>query len=155
MLTINDLAPDFTITDEEGKEVSLSSFRGKNLVLYFYPKDNTPGCTQEAIDFTNLYESFAKLNTKVIGVSKDSVSSHKKFKEKYCIAFPLLADIDKDMCDKYGVIKEKSRFGKKYLGIERTSFLIDKEGRIAKIWRNVSVKNHAQEVLDMVNSIAK
>jgi peroxiredoxin Q/BCP len=124
----------------------------KYLVLYFYPKDMTPGCTTQAQDFTKLYDQFKSLNTEIIGVSKDSLSSHQKFTEKEKIPYPLLLDEKEKVCNLYGVISEKNMFGKKYLGINRTTFLIDAQRKMIKIWKQVKPANHAQIVLDTIKS---
>ncbi|PIR34759.1 MAG: thioredoxin-dependent thiol peroxidase [Alphaproteobacteria bacterium CG11_big_fil_rev_8_21_14_0_20_44_7] len=146
-------APDFNLPSDGNGKISLKALRGKNVVLYFYPKDDTPGCTIEAKDFRDLNEEFAKANTVIIGISKDSVKSHDKFKDKYCLSFPLASDEDGSICDKYGVWTEKSMFGKKYMGIQRATFLIDSQGKIAKIWPKVSVSGHAAEVLGEAKSL--
>jgi peroxiredoxin Q/BCP len=152
-LEIGQAAPLFSaLTDEDG-HIELSELKGKNVVLYFYPKDDTPGCTIEAQDFTARIDEFERLKTVVLGVSKDDLKSHCKFIEKYSIAFNLLVDEDGQLCEKYGVIKQKSMFGKKYMGIDRTTFLIDKMGKIAKIWRSVKVNGHVEEVLKTIKSI--
>jgi len=147
ILKIDQIAPIFSLLSDEGKSISLSDLKGKNVVLYFYPKDDTPGCTIEAQDFTRKIEEFEKLNCVVFGISKDNTESHCKFIRKYDIAFNLLSDNDGEVCEIYDVIKQKSMFGKKYLGIDRSTFLINKAGKIAKIWRSVSVKGHVDEVL--------
>lgn len=149
-LEVGQNAPIFPLLNDEGEEVSLSDFKGKDVVLYFYPKDNTPGCTIEAQDFSNKSEDFEELDCVIIGVSKDSVKSHCNFIEKYDLAFNLLSDSEGVLCEAYGVTKEKSMFGKKYLGIDRSTFLIDKKGKIAKIWRSVKVKGHVDEVFSEV-----
>jgi len=146
-------APLFALLNEGGEEISLSDLKGQNVVLYFYPKDNTPGCTIEAQDFTKQCEEFAGLDTVILGVSKDSAKSHCNFIEKYNINFSLLVDEDSELCKQYGVIKEKSMFGKKYMGIDRSTFLIDKMGKVAKIWRSVKVKGHVDEVLKAVQDL--
>ena len=135
-LTIGSKIPSITSSDQNGKEINLSQFNGKKLVVYFYPKDDTPGCTIEAQDFTKYAAEFEKLNCIILGISKDSVKSHCGFVKKYQLAFNLLSDIDGEVCDKYGVIKEKSMFGKKYFGIERSTFLINQLGKIVKILCN-------------------
>jgi peroxiredoxin Q/BCP len=154
-LEIGQAAPLFTLQSDEGGEVALSELRGKNVVLYFYPKDDTPGCTIEAQDFTRKIKEFEKFDCVVLGVSKDSLNSHCKFIEKYGLAFNLLVDEDGELCKKYGVIKEKSMFGKKYLGIDRSSFLIDKMGKIVKVWHSVKVSGHVEEVLEELAKLAK
>lgn len=149
-LSIGDLAPDFTLPTDEGKIITLSEFLGKKVILYFYPKDATPGCTQEACSFRNNKPEFDKKNTIIIGLSKDSIKSHAKFKEKEALNFVLLSDETGEVCEKYGVWGEKSMYGRKYMGIERSTFLIDEAGKIAKIWRKVSVPGHVEEVLKVV-----
>ncbi len=149
----NSAAPNIELALDDGKIVNLQEFSGKNLVLYFYPKDDTPGCTIEAKDFATLMPKFTKLNTVIIGISKDNATSHKKFKDKYCLPFPLASDLDGKVCEAYGVWVEKSMYGKKYMGIQRSTFIIDQKGSIKRIWRNVSVTNHAQEVLETIESL--
>jgi len=142
-----DKAPAFDMAASSGKRVSLAELAGKNIVLYFYPRDDTPGCTIEAKDFRDMIKDFEKANTVILGVSKDTVKSHDKFKEKYCLPFPLGSDEDGSVCEAYGVWVEKSMYGKKYMGIERATFLIDSKGVLRKTWRKVSVDGHAKEVL--------
>ncbi len=139
-------APAFTLEDASGKKISLKDYSGKKVVLYFYPKDMTSGCTAEACDFRDALPDFKKLKTAVLGVSPDPVKSHEKFAEKYDLNFPLLSDTDKKVVEKYGVWKEKSMYGKKYMGVERTTFIIDEEGKIQKIFPKVKVKGHVEEV---------
>ncbi len=146
-------APSFKLESDEGESISLADLKGKNVVLYFYPKDDTPGCTIEAQDFSKKIKEFEALDCVILGVSKDSVKSHCKFIEKYSLNFNLLADETGEVCEKYGVLKEKSMFGKKSFGIERSTFLIDKIGKIAKIWRKVSVNGHVEEVLASLKKI--
>lgn len=147
-----DKAPEFNLPADDDKHISLADYKGKkNVVLYFYPKDNTPGCTMEAKDFRDLHSEFEEKDTVILGVSKDSVKKHNKFKEKYCLPFSLIADEELDICQKYDVWKEKSLYGRKYMGIARTTFLIDKEGVIKNIWQDVKVKNHAKDVLEKIN----
>lgn len=146
-LEIGNAAPLFALKSDEGNEIELSELKGKNVVLYFYPKDDTPGCTIEAQDFTKKIKEFEKRDCVVLGVSKDNIASHCRFIEKYDLSFNLLADEDGETCEGYGVIKEKSMFGKKYMGIDRSTFLIDKMGKIAQIWRSVKVNGHVEEVL--------
>ena len=135
------------------KDLCLKDFEGEKVVLYFYPKDDTPGCTREGEDFTLLYKKFRACNTRVLGVSRDSVASHEKFKKKYDYAFDLVSDPDEKLCRAFGVIKEKNNFGKKVLGIERSTFVLDKKGNLAKEWRKVKVDGHAQEVLEFVKTL--
>lgn len=139
-------APAFTLENQDGEKVKLSDFAGKWLVLYFYPKDNTSGCTTEAIDFTKALNSLKKMNAEVVGVSPDSVKSHGNFREKHDLKVTLLADPDKKVLEKYGVWQEKSMYGKKYMGVVRTTFLIDPDGKIAEIWEKVKVKDHVADV---------
>jgi len=141
-------APLFAIKSDGGKEIKLAELKGKNVVLYFYPKDDTPGCTIEAQDFTSKIKEFEKLDCIVLGVSKDSIDSHCKFIKKYGISFNLLSDENGELCKEYDVLKEKSMFGKKYQGIDRSTFLIDKMGKISAIWNSVKVSGHVDEVLD-------
>jgi peroxiredoxin Q/BCP len=147
MLSEGAKAPDFTLLDDTGKSVSLKNFKGQTVVLYFYPKDDTPGCTKEACDVRDHQKEFAKKNAVVLGVSADPVASHEKFKKKYDLPFPLLSDPDKKVIQAYGVWKEKSMYGKKYMGIERTTFVIGPDGKIAKIYPKVSVTGHIDAVL--------
>lgn len=140
-------APAFSLPSDSGDKVSLSSLVGSPVVLYFYPKDMTPGCTQESCDFAGAYRALQKLGAVVIGISRDSVESHQKFKGKYQLPFALLSDAEGKVCEKYGVWKEKSLYGRKFMGIERTTFLIGADGRIAKVYPKVKVKGHVDEVL--------
>lgn len=150
-LNIGDNAPDFTLPTDTGTELSLKSLRGKKVVLYFYPKDNTPGCTREACDFRDAHTELEKKNVVVLGVSKDSAKNHTNFKSKYQLPFTLLVDANADVCEAYGVINKKSLFGKTFLGIQRSTFLIDENGKIQHIWRKVSVKGHLEEILNELN----
>jgi len=152
MLKEGSKAPSFTLESDEGKKISLKDFLGKKVVLYFYPKDDTPGCTKEACSFTENLGSVTKAGAVVLGVSADSVESHKKFKEKYGLTFPLLSDPDREVIEKYEVWKEKNMYGKKSMGIERTTFVIDSEGKIAHIFPRVKVDGHTQEVLEKLKS---
>ena len=133
------------------KKFSLKEFTGKNIVLYFYPRDNTPGCTSESIDFRDNFKFFQKKNTLIFGISKDSLSSHEKFKEKFNFPFELISDPEEKVCKAFDVIKEKSMYGKKYLGIERSTFLVDSKGKLKKEWRKVKVKGHVEEVLNSID----
>lgn len=153
MLKVGDKAPDFSMPTDGSNSISLSGLLGKFVVLYFYPKDDTPGCTVEANNFNKLKSDFEKMNALIIGVSKDDLNSHKKFKDKYCLNFDLASDNNSDTCEKYGVWVEKSMFGKKYMGVERSTFLIDKQGKIAYIWPKVSVTNHAEEVMEQLRKL--
>lgn len=145
-------APDFALPTDEGKIVSLNDFKGRQLVLYFYPKDDTPGCTAEACSFRDNLPHFGKMNAAILGISKDSVKRHEKFREKFSLNFPLGADEDGKVVEAYGVWVEKSMYGKKYMGIERATFLIGEDGVIKKIWRNVKVPGHTDEVIAAVNA---
>ena len=146
-LQTGDAAPAFRLPRDGGGELTLQSFAGKTLVLYFYPKDDTSGCTREAIDFNALRPAFAEAGAEVVGISPDSTRSHDAFKAKHGLEFPLAADEDKEACQSYGVWTEKSMYGRKYMGVERTTFLIGPDGRIAEVWPKVSVKGHAEAVL--------
>ncbi len=148
-------APDFTLRDENDNLFSLSNLKGKNVVLYFYPKDNTPGCTNEALQFASLYDDFKEINTEIVGISPDSPKSHKKFKEKFKLPFKLLSDETKEVAKSYGVLKEKKLFGKSRLGISRTTFFIDSDGVVKKVWRNVKVRGHGKEVYETVSEELK
>lgn len=152
-LTIGDEAPDFRLPRNGGGDISLSELKGKAVVLYFYPKDDTSGCTAEAIDFSALGAEFEAANAVVIGISPDSVKSHDKFAAKHSLTVMLAADEDKSAVEAYGVWKEKSMYGKKYMGVERTTFLIAPDGKIAKIWSKVKVPGHAQAVLDEAKAL--
>jgi peroxiredoxin Q/BCP len=147
MLNEGDIAPDFTTKDQNGKEVKLSDLRGRRVVLYFYPKDDTPGCTKEACSLRDAYDVFTEKGIKVLGVSNDDEASHRKFISKFSLPFDLLADTEKQIVNAYGVYGEKNMYGKKYMGINRTTFLIDEEGKIKKIFKKVNVDEHADEVL--------
>ncbi|MFC2083971.1 thioredoxin-dependent thiol peroxidase [Bacteroidota bacterium] len=147
MIKVGNKAPFFTLPDGDGNKVSLKDYAGKKVVLYFYPKDMTSGCTQEACDFRDSLPDFSKLGAEVLGISKDSVITHKKFSDKYELTFKLLSDESTAVLAKYGVWKEKSMYGREYMGIERTTFIIDDEGRIQKIYPKVKVKGHVEEIL--------
>ncbi len=147
MLEADKKAPAFSLQDGNGKKVSLSDFKGKKVVLYFYPKDMTSGCTQEACDFRDALPNFRKIKAAVLGVSIDSTASHKKFADKYDLPFTLLSDEKKEVVEKYGVWKEKSMYGKKYMGIERTTFIIDEAGKIQNIFPKVKIAGHVNEVM--------
>ena len=146
-------APDLTLEATGGRKVNLSQFKGQSLTVYFYPKDNTPGCTQEGRDFTALYGQIQASGGEVFGVSKDSLKSHEKFKAKQQYTFELISDPEGELCRAFDVLKEKSFIGKKYIGIDRSTFVIDKSGKVVKEWRNVKVTNHAQEVLDFLKTL--
>jgi peroxiredoxin Q/BCP len=144
---VGDKAPDFTLPSDGGGKVSLKALKGKTVVLYFYPKDDTTGCTAEACAFRDNLPDFSKLKAEIIGISRDSVASHDMFKKKYKLPFPLASDEDGKVCDAYGVWVEKSMYGRKYMGIERSTFLIDAKGIVRQAWRKVKVDGHAEEVL--------
>ena len=150
---LDQAAPDFSLPATGNPDFSLSSLKGSKVVLYFYPKDDTSGCTVEAIDFTALKDAFEKAGTVVIGLSPDSVASHDKFCRKHALGVILAADEDKTALAAYGVWTEKSMYGRKYMGIERATFLVDAEGLIRRAWRKVSVKGHAQEVLEAARAL--
>lgn len=153
-LRIGDLAPDFNLPRDGGAEQSLSQLRGKPVVLYFYPKDDTSGCTLEAHDFTALKPEFDKIGVEIIGMSPDKAAKHDKFKQKHELNITLVSDEEKTTLMAYGVWVEKSMYGRKYMGVERTTFLIDKTGKIAEIWHKVKVPGHAQAVLQAASKIA-
>ncbi|MGC2128953.1 MAG: peroxiredoxin [Candidatus Aquilonibacter sp.] len=147
MLAEGDKLPHLTVADDTGKPVKLADLLGGPLVLYFYPKDDTPGCTSEASQFRDLYPKFQKKGARIVGVSRDTAASHEKFKAKFGIPFMLLADTDSQLCDAFGVIVEKNMYGKKSKGVARATFLIDGRGVIVKVWPKVKVDDHADEVL--------
>lgn len=147
MVNEGERAPDFTLQGDDERAVSLRDFRGKKVVLYFYPKDGTSGCTQEAIEFGDLAKDFEKEDAVILGVSKDSVESHQKFKKKHNLPFVLLSDLEGKVLDLYGVWKRKSLYGRSFMGTERTTFLIDEKGIVKKVYRKVKVKGHAQVCL--------
>jgi len=142
------VAPDFSTTDAEGRNVSLKDFRGEKVVLYFYPKDDTPGCTKEACSFRDAFSDFKKRGIKILGVSPDKEASHKKFADKYKLLFTLLADTDHSIANAYGTYGQKKFMGRTYMGIIRTTFLIDEQGKIKKVFEKVKPEEHAREVLD-------
>ena len=146
-LKIGDTAPNFTLNSDSGEKVSLKDFKGQRVILYFYPKDLTSGCTQQACDFRDATTTLKKKKTAVIGISKDSVESHLKFKTKHDLNFPLLADTETKVCQAYGVWQEKSLYGRKYMGIARTTFVIGPDGKIENIYEKVKVKGHVDEVV--------
>ena len=154
-MKVNSKAPFFKLPSTSKKDYSLKDSIGKYVVIYFYPKDDTPGCTIETNDFNKLLPKFKKLNCEVLGVSKDSLKSHEKFREKYKIKFNLLADEEIKVLKKYKVWAKKKFMGREFMGIVRTTFLIDKKGKIIKIWNNVKVKDHAKEVLETLQNIVK
>ena len=151
-LQIGDKAPEFTLPRDGGTGLSLSDYKGQKLVLYFYPKDDTPGCTKESCGFNENLTTLNALNVQVIGLSKCSVKKHDKFKAKYDLNFPLASDENHDVCEQYGTWVEKSMYGKKYMGIERTTFLIDEDGLITEIWRKVKVPNHVEAALEAIQA---
>jgi peroxiredoxin Q/BCP len=152
MLDVGDVAPDFTLPIDGGGEVTLSSMRGKKVVLYFYPKDDTSGCTKEACDFREKISEFTKAGAVVLGMSPDSVKKHNKFKAKYDLPFSLVADEEKTALEAFGVWVEKSMYGRKYMGVERSTFLIDVDGSILSVWRKVKVPGHVDAVLDALQA---
>ncbi len=152
-LSVGDMAVQFQAMDETGKTHSLKNYRGKTVILYFYPKDQTSGCTKEACDFRDFSSQFSKKGAVVLGVSPDSAKSHQNFKDKYSLSFPLLVDEDKTLCKAYGVWKEKSMYGRKYMGIERSTFVIGPDGRIEEVFRKVKVPGHVQELLGKMGTV--
>jgi thioredoxin-dependent peroxiredoxin len=155
-LVVGDKAPDFTLPVDSGGggKISLKALKGKPVVLYFYPKNDTSGCTAEACAFRDASPDFSKVKAQIVGISRDSVASHEKFKKKYNLPFPLASDEDGKVCEAYGTWVEKSMYGRKYMGIERSTFLIDGKGVIRAIWRQVKVPGHAEEVLQAVTALA-
>ncbi|MDX8047644.1 thioredoxin-dependent thiol peroxidase [Gracilibacillus sp. S3-1-1] len=147
---VGQVVKDFALTNNKGEQVKLSDYKGKNVVLYFYPKDNTPGCTTEACDFRDNHESFKDVDAVILGVSPDSAESHKKFIEKHELPFELLVDEEKEVAEQFGVWQLKNKFGKEYMGIVRSTFIIDKEGVLQKEFRNVQVKGHVEEALNYI-----
>ena len=152
-LSVGDLAPDFDLPTDGGGQAKLADFKGRKLVLYFYPKDDTTGCTNEANGFSELAGEFAKAGTTVIGVSKDSVKSHDRFKAKYGLDFTLASDVEGNTVEAYGAWVQKKLYGREYMGIDRSTFLIDGEGRIRKLWRKVKVGGHVAEVLAQAQAL--
>ena len=152
-LEIGHTAPNFTRPSDGAGTLSLSDFKGQYVVLYFYPKDDTPGCTKEAIAFTGMEAEFSALGVKIWGISADSIASHEKFVAKHALNMPLLSDEDNAVCEAYGVWKEKNMYGKKFMGIERTTFLIAVDGTLAQVWRKVKVPEHAQAGLDAAKAL--
>jgi peroxiredoxin Q/BCP len=150
MLTAGDQAPDFTLLTDDGSALTLSGLRGRPVVLYFYPKDDTPGCTAESCEFRDLVPRFDQVGAHILGISPDSVKSHAKFRDKYKLNFPLLADVGHPVAEQYGVWQEKSMYGRKYWGNARTTFVIDAKGRIAKVFEKVRPEGHAAAVADAV-----
>jgi len=155
LISEEDEAPDFTLQADDGREVSLSDYRGKKVVLYFYPKDGTPGCTREAVEFRDMIREFEEKDIVILGVSKDSLESHQKFKRKHELPFTLLSDPEGKVLDLYGVWKKKSLYGRTFMGTERTTFLIDEKGIVKKVYHKVRVKGHAQAcLLDLTATIS-
>jgi peroxiredoxin Q/BCP len=152
MAEVGEHAPDFTLSTDEGGDITLSKLRGKKVVLYFYPKDDTPGCTIQACDFRDAAPSFEGVDAVVLGVSADSVASHRTFRAKYDLNFPLLADESHEVAEAYGVWKEKSMYGRKFMGIERSTFLIDEKGEVERVWRNVKPKGHAGMLAELLGA---
>ncbi|WP_040439933.1 thioredoxin-dependent thiol peroxidase [Roseibium aggregatum] len=152
-LAVGDVAPDFELEGDGGNKVSLSALKGKPVVVYFYPKDDTPGCTKEAIAFTEQADAFAKLGVTIIGLSPDTAAKHDKFIAKHNLAIRLGADTEKEAAEAYGVWVEKSMYGKTYMGVERSTFLVGPDGKIAQIWRKVKVPGHADAVLEAARAL--
>ena len=152
---MNRVVKDFKAQATSDTEVQLKPLRGKQVVLYFYPKDNTPGCTNESVDFAGLHAKFKRANTVIYGVSRDSIASHEKFKAKYEMPFELISDPDEALCRYFDVIKEKNMYGRKVMGVERSTFLIDADGKLREEWRKVKVKGHAEAVLEAAKALNK
>ena len=154
VVALNETVPDFSAPMTSDKTFTLSDYRGKNLVLFFYPKDNTPGCTTESLRFRDLYPDFRSANTEVVGLSRDSLRSHENFKGKLELPFELISDPEETVCDLFGVMKTKLMYGKKVRGIERSTFIIDANGKLVKEWRGVKVPGHVDEVLELMKAIS-
>jgi thioredoxin-dependent peroxiredoxin len=152
-IEVDQTAPDFTLMADDGTKIKLSALRGSPVVLYFYPKDDTPGCTKEACAFRDRSKDLQKLGAKILGVSADSVESHADFRDKFKLNFPLLADVDHKVAEKYGAWREKNMYGKKSMGIQRSTFLIDPKGKVAKVWKAVQVDGHDEKVLEALQSL--
>ena len=150
---MNRVVADFKAEATRGKTIQLKELRGQNVVLYFYPKDSTPGCTTEGRDFSALHSKFRRQKTVILGVSRDSIASHEKFREKQGFPFDLISDPDEKLCKKFDVIQEKTLYGRKFMGVERSTFLIDADGKLRQEWRKVKVKGHADEVLEAVKAL--
>ncbi len=150
---MNRVVADFTADATRNKRIRLKDLQGQNVVLYFYPKDSTPGCTTEGRDFANLHARFRRQKTVILGVSRDSIASHEKFRDKQAFPFDLVSDPDEKLCKAFDVIREKTLYGRKYMGIVRSTFLIDKAGKLRREWRNVKVAGHADEVLEAVKAL--
>jgi len=155
MIVVGNIAPDFSLMNQDNIEVTLNDYRGQWVVLYFYPKDNTSGCTKEAIDFTEHLDEYRKLNARVFGISPDSVDSHQKFIKKYNLTIDLLADPNHEVLEKYGVWQEKSMYGRKYFGVVRSTYLINPKGKIEKVWEKVSVDGHADAFMCEIQDYQK
>ena len=147
------IVADFTLPATGGVPFTLSAVRGKSLVIYFYPKDNTPGCTTESQQFRDLYEDFQKAGCEVVGISRDSIKSHENFKSKFTLPFALLSDVEEEVCEQFGVIKLKNMYGKQVRGIERSTFVLDRKGQLRREWRGVKADGHAKEILEFVQSL--
>src|SRR5450755_500758 len=154
-ISINDKAPEFTLPDQNGKEVSLKDFRSSYVVLYFYPRADTPGCTVEACEFRDAYKKIEKTGAVILGISPDTPKAQKKFEEKYTLPFTLLADADKKVCNLYGMMQEKNMYGKKVMGVARTTFIIGPDGKVKHIFHKVKPQGHAEEVLEYLKSAMK
>ena len=154
-MDINDKAPEFTLLDQDENKVSLKDFRGKTVVLYFYPRADTPGCTKESCEFRDTDRKIQKAGAVILGISADTPKAQKKFQDKYHLPFTLLADTDKKICNAFGVMKEKNMYGRKVMGIARTTFIIGPDGKIAHIFNNVKPEGHAEQVLDYLKGAAK
>jgi peroxiredoxin Q/BCP len=154
MLEEGAVAPDFTLPAEGGASIALAGLRGRPVVLFFYPRDDTAGCTAEAVDFSRLHDGFARAGIAVVGLSPDTVASHVRFRKKHGLSIPLAADVGKAAAEAYGVWVEKSMYGRRFMGVERTTFLIGAQGRIARIWRKVKVPGHAEDVLAAAKALA-
>lgn len=152
-MKVGDKLPNLTVATTQNDALKLSSLKGKNLVLYFYPKDNTPGCTTEGQNFRDAYEQFQQLNTEILGVSRESIKSHQNFINKHDFPFDLISDPDEELCHAFDVIKEKNMYGRKYMGIERSTFIFDEKGKLRHEIRKVKVKGHADEVLALVKEL--
>ncbi|OZV10969.1 peroxiredoxin [Tissierella sp. P1] len=152
MRRINMLNYDFVLKETSGNDISIKDFKGKNVVVYFYPKDNTAGCTTEALEFMDLYDEFEKLDTVIIGISRDSLKSHAKFRDKHDLPFLLLSDEDEEVHNLFNVMKLKKMYGKEYMGVERSTFIFNKDGELIKEFRNVKAKGHAEKVLEFIKN---
>lgn len=150
---LNQVVPDFTLPATDGVDFQLSAARGKPLVIFFYPKDNTPGCTMESQQFRDLYAEFKKADCEIVGISRDSIKSHENFKSRFTLPYALLSDSEETVCELFGVMKLKNMYGKQARGIERSTFVLDKEGRLCKEWRGLKADGHAQQVLDFVRTL--